>query len=215
MLPANVPKAGASRTIRTPNFYFFDRFGSQGNRSPLLLADREMNQFKGRIFDARDPMAQKSFNDHLDDITEGDYNAFITEQESIEAVFNPIRMTISVFRYIHTPEVLSVIQTNRRNLLEATRVISANVVTLGDAHRLHEEFDSVWHSARTDRARDWVEDRLVQIIQAFSDYRESTGTPHPAERRVFHEVGRLQDQIKYIQPVPQDPEDEDDASYPD
>lgn len=46
----NLPRAGASRHVGNPNDYFMDRFGSTGNRQPLLLADRAMNQVKGRIF---------------------------------------------------------------------------------------------------------------------------------------------------------------------
>lgn len=51
ILSSTLPRAGGSQRLYTPNDYFFDRFGSQGNRGPMLLADREMNQFKGRIFD--------------------------------------------------------------------------------------------------------------------------------------------------------------------
>lgn len=55
VLPGTLPRAGGSVTLLTPNDYFFDRFGSQGNRAPLVVADREMNQFKGRIFNGVDP----------------------------------------------------------------------------------------------------------------------------------------------------------------
>ncbi|KAH7140198.1 hypothetical protein B0J13DRAFT_446879, partial [Dactylonectria estremocensis] len=44
----NLPRAGASNSVRTPNDYFMDRFGSTGNREPLLLAERNMNQVKAR-----------------------------------------------------------------------------------------------------------------------------------------------------------------------
>lgn len=160
-------------------------------------------------------MASDTLRDNLDEVMNNNFHGPLDEQAAIERLFNPIRITTAVFRYIHHPDVLPVIQGNRRNLLEATQRISANVLTLGNAHALHEEFDPVWYAARTDRARDWVQDRLVQVIQAFSDFSAANDEIHPAERRVFHQIGRLQDQIRYIEPVPQDPEDVDDEDYPD
>lgn len=215
MLPHNLPRAGASRALLNPNAYFFDRFGSRGNRSPLVLADREMNQFKGRIFDVDvNPMAQDVFSSNLQDVLNNNFNSPQDEEDAVFALFNPIRLTISVFRYIHHPEVLPIIQRNRRNLLEATETISQHVVTLGNAHALHEEFSSLWYAARTTRARDWIQDRLVQIVQAFNEYEEDNDAEHPAQTRIFHEVKLLEDQIIYVQPPPADPEDEDDAGYP-
>ncbi|KAK1771446.1 glycosyl hydrolases family 18-domain-containing protein [Phialemonium atrogriseum] len=119
-------------------------FGSQGNRSPMLLADREMNQFKGRIFNIeQDAMASDTFRDNLAEVMNNNFHGLLDEQAAIERLFNPIRITIAVFRYIRHPDVLPVIQGNRRKLLEATQRISANVLTLGNAHALHEEFDSL------------------------------------------------------------------------
>jgi hypothetical protein len=46
----NLQRAGVSQNIKTVNDYFMDRFGSTGNREPMLLADKDMNQVKGRIF---------------------------------------------------------------------------------------------------------------------------------------------------------------------
>lgn len=173
-----------------------------------------MNQFKGRIFDVDvNPMAQDVFSSNLQNVLDNSYDA-LPDEDAVEALFNPIRLTISVFRYIHHPEVLPIIQRNRRNLLAATETISQHVVTLGNAHSLHEEFSSLWYAARTTRARDWVQDRVVQIVQAFTDYRSLNGAAHPAADRVLHEAGRLQDQIIYIEPPPADPEDETDADYP-
>ncbi|RSL80462.1 hypothetical protein CEP51_006553 [Fusarium floridanum] len=48
----NLPRAGASRHVGNPNDYFMDRFGSTGNRQPLLLADRAMNQNRVQLLDA-------------------------------------------------------------------------------------------------------------------------------------------------------------------
>lgn len=53
VLPSNFPRAGSSRSLLTPNGYFFDRLGSQGNRFPMLLCQRTLNQMKGRIFNLR------------------------------------------------------------------------------------------------------------------------------------------------------------------
>ncbi|CAI0645099.1 unnamed protein product [Colletotrichum noveboracense] len=43
------PTQGTSRCINSIND-FMDFFGSQGNRKPLLLCERRLNQMKGRIF---------------------------------------------------------------------------------------------------------------------------------------------------------------------
>lgn len=55
VLPSDFPRAGSSFTILTPNAYLFDRLGSQGNRAPLVLCQRTLNQMKGRIFNLRMP----------------------------------------------------------------------------------------------------------------------------------------------------------------
>ncbi|GKT42729.1 uncharacterized protein ColSpa_02910 [Colletotrichum spaethianum] len=51
VLPATMPRAGSSQSIRTPNGYLFDRLGSQGNRFPLLL---------WRIFSLRQPSPEQN-----------------------------------------------------------------------------------------------------------------------------------------------------------
>ncbi|KAI8241268.1 Glucan endo-1,3-alpha-glucosidase agn1 [Colletotrichum sp. SAR 10_96] len=47
------PTQGKSRCIASINDFLMDFFGSQGNRKPLLLCERQLNQMKGRIFDRR------------------------------------------------------------------------------------------------------------------------------------------------------------------
>lgn len=64
-LDANYTGTGSSIGLTTPNGYFMDQFGSQGNRAPLLLADRQMNQIKGRIFSGDDPQDGKNFGKQL------------------------------------------------------------------------------------------------------------------------------------------------------
>lgn len=62
----NLLRAGASRHVANPNDYFMDRFGSTGNRQPLLLADRAMNQVKGRVFgEDIDPQSSVVFQQNL------------------------------------------------------------------------------------------------------------------------------------------------------
>ena len=50
ILDRSLTSTGSSRGIETPNDFFMDQFGSQGNRSPFLLLQRSLNNIKGRIF---------------------------------------------------------------------------------------------------------------------------------------------------------------------
>ena len=75
---------GSSIGLKSPNGYFMDQFGSQGNRAPLLLADRQMNQMKGRIFKGVDPADLDDFNEKLDQVIE--------DGAGEEDLFEPLRM---------------------------------------------------------------------------------------------------------------------------
>ncbi|XEU96396.1 hypothetical protein FSHL1_001681 [Fusarium sambucinum] len=79
-----LPSAGSSRTVKTPNDYFMDRFGSYGNRAPFFLLDRNLNQVKGRIFNdgasVQDPVL---FAKHLKET--------IRDGNGHDAILNPIK----------------------------------------------------------------------------------------------------------------------------
>ncbi|EEU36862.1 uncharacterized protein NECHADRAFT_26621, partial [Fusarium vanettenii 77-13-4] len=130
----NLPRAGASRHVGNPNDYFMDRFGSTGNRQPLLLADRAMNQ-------------------------------------------------------------------NRVQLLDATRRISRAVPQLARLHNIHREFDFNWYQQRTDRARQWVDERLAQISAAYSQ-----ASPQLANyQTVTAAVAQFRKELTHIKPPPKNP----------
>ncbi|KAF5576472.1 glycosyl hydrolase family 71 [Fusarium pseudocircinatum] len=190
-----LPRADMSQATNTPNDYFMDRFGSTGNRSPLLLADRTMNQVKGRIF-SQDANVQSEAN--FEETLEESIRTGTGEQAFLE----PIRQVIIVFRYMSTPEARQRIQQNRRNLLDASRRISANVPQLRLLHELHHEFDYNWYLHRTNRARAWVESQLDTITD---QYEAANLTPLTGNyQTVMDAVKQFRSEMKHIEPPPED-----------
>lgn len=102
LLPTTLPRAGRSALLRTPNDYFFDRFGSQGNRAPMVLADRIMNQFKGRIFDGVDPQSRREFDDNLRDVVGGG--------DRVAQLLQPLKMVSPVL--VHDSRGSKILMTN-------------------------------------------------------------------------------------------------------
>ncbi|KAF4472553.1 glycosyl hydrolase family 71 [Fusarium albosuccineum] len=192
----SLPRAGASRSTRTPNDYFMDRFGSTGNRTPLLLAERNMNQVKGRVF-ARDVSPQSP--EKFDDAIQNSIRTGRGEQVFLE----PIRQVILVFRYMNMPQARRQIQRNRQELLTASRRISTTVSQLQALHDIHQEFDYNWYLARTNEARHWVESQLVQIATIY----QQNGAGSTNYQAVMTAIGSLWNDVKYIKPPPEDPAD--------
>lgn len=189
-------RTGTSRGIRTPNDYFMDQFGSQGNRAPLLLAERNMNQMKGRIFGGDDPQALGEFNRHLQNT--------VARGTGEDDLFEPLRVAISVFRYINDDEALPRVQANRRAIRAATRNIANTVPDLSRLHDLLQEFDYNWYRTRTRTARLWVAQRLIDISAAYS--RADSGGYTPANRAAVEAaVNSLFDDLEYMEPPPEDP----------
>ncbi|KAK2007854.1 hypothetical protein LZ32DRAFT_34490 [Colletotrichum eremochloae] len=223
VLPSNLPRAGSSLSILTPNGYLFDRLGSQGNRFPLLLCERVMNQMKGRIFNLRqqsptdssgsgggsssdnndpdnavgdrpNPASDDRFEDLLDLTIEGN----VTAQNEM---FDILRMAIGVFRYINHPDALPTIQRNRRELRTAVIAIAQVVAPLRDAVAIHREFDSNWYREGADRTRAWVRQRILDVRGAFGRLENDNESPPnaPVVREILDE---LNDQLDYIKPPP-------------
>lgn len=88
--PGTFPRTGRSVGVRAAGDYFMDQFGSQGNRAPLVLAERNMNQMKGRIFSPNtDPQSERNFQSNL--------QTSLTTGMGEEFLLEPIRMVRSLF----------------------------------------------------------------------------------------------------------------------
>ncbi|KAF4839834.1 Mutanase [Colletotrichum siamense] len=225
VLPANLPRAGSSHTLRTPNGYLFDRFGSQGNREPFVLCERVMNQMKGRIYNLRQPSPKadnggntgggsgSGTNDPDSDVGErpgiiGDerfqtllINMLTGDVAAQTEMFDSIRMAIGVFRYINHPDALPTVQRNRREIRAAVIAIAKFVRPLSDAAAIHREFDSNWYREGADRTRAWVAESILEIRLNFGRL-ERDGNLPPNAAEVQDILDALSDQIHYIQPPP-------------
>lgn len=211
VLGRNLPQAGSSRCIRTPNDYFMDRFGSQGNRYPLLLCERNLNQMKGILFNLdqtkkdkdgqlvpTDPMDILNFQTLLRRMLRGDLQA---QNE----IFEHLRIVIAVFVYINHPDAQRIIQYNRRELQAAADTISSQVGAFSQVGAIHREFNINWYRRAADLARTWVSDRLIDIIGALN--RAANANPQalpPNWRSINETITKLYDDLKNIQ-APPDP----------
>ncbi|RYP85137.1 hypothetical protein DL769_001041 [Monosporascus sp. CRB-8-3] len=189
VLPRNLPRAGSSRCITKPNEYFMDRFGSHGNRSPMLLCERNLNQVKGRVFDINtpsgrptSPMAQDTFQELLDDA--------VTSVAAQTELFENLRMVIGVFNYINHPQALPVLRANIRELENAADEISASVGALRNVGPIFREFYPIWYREAATLAQTWVSDRLNDIIGRFTG-EIMMGTAPPNARGVREMVHNL------------------------
>ncbi|CAH0045716.1 unnamed protein product [Clonostachys solani] len=189
-------RTGSSRGIRTPNGYLMDQFGSQGNRAPLLILERGVNQIKGAIFtEDTSPRSITTMTNLLETAIGGTGH---------EELLQPIREAIAVFRYINHPDARPRIQANRRALLETSRSISTSVLGLGRLHALHLEHDANWYRTRTRRARTWVADQLVRIAAAFTAEENAGRTPTNLQV-IRAALNSLFDDLQYMEPPPDDP----------
>lgn len=111
-----------------------------------------------------------------------------------------------MFRYINHPDARPRIQANRRRLREVTDIIEQEVPALAGIHGLQMEFDNAWYRARTQSARQWVADRLIEIAAVYS-IREGLGFSPANIRQVRAGVESLFDDLRYMEPPPEDPND--------
>ena len=90
------------------------------------------------------------------------------------------------------------IQSNRRELLKATKRISGLIPQLAMLHDIHREFDHNWYTARTDETRDWVVGQLDEIEDAFNQANPTPGN----YLAVIGAVKQLRDDVTYMEPPP-------------
>ncbi|KAJ4385383.1 hypothetical protein N0V93_009810 [Gnomoniopsis smithogilvyi] len=172
VLPNTLPRDSASRWLRTPNDYFMDWFGSNTNRGNLVSADRDMNQMKGRIFADWSvwPQAIDTFNANLDSAVE------TGEDDDISALFKPFEEIYAVFNYIHHPEMLPLIQEQRRTF---------------------------WQH-RQSSPQDWVADRIIDIVARYTLYESVNGEVAPQAARVLNTLSEYYNRLSEIKPPPED-----------
>ncbi|KAF6805710.1 mutanase [Colletotrichum musicola] len=150
------PKTGRSRGILTPSDYFFDQFGSKGNRAPLTICEKKLNGMKGNIFAFNEPAARK-------DMTEwraGALKGIVNDQNNY---FERISRAIAVFLYLNHPDVLPTIQDNRENLFAAARFLATLIVEFASLEALLKLFDDAWYTEAARLTHDWVEEMLNDI----------------------------------------------------
>ncbi|KAF6817199.1 mutanase [Colletotrichum plurivorum] len=149
-------KTGRSRGILTPSDYFFDQFGSKGNRAPLTICEKKLNGIKGNIFAFNKPAAHK-------DMTEwraGALKGIVNNQNNY---FKRISRAIAVFLYLNYPDVLPTIQDNRENLFAAARFLATLIVEFASLEALLKLFDDAWYTEAARLTHNWVEEMLNDI----------------------------------------------------
>ncbi|KAF4860448.1 Glucan endo-1,3-alpha-glucosidase agn1 [Colletotrichum siamense] len=189
------PTQGKSRCIASINDFLMDFFGSQGNRKPLLLCERQLNQMKGRIFDRRvRPVADAQ-------MTQLRLQALSGNTTAEEVLFNNIARAIAVWNYINHPDVQPTVATNRNNLIEGTRIIAQLIGPLSRMRALLQEFDPVWYQAAADRTRRWVDEMLDLILQDLDALTQAGLAPANAHS-IRLRVSRLLNRRGDIKPPP-------------
>ncbi|EQB54827.1 mutanase [Colletotrichum gloeosporioides Cg-14] len=143
------PDAGKSQTLYAPEDYFQDQFGSIGNRAPMVLCEKKLNNMKGKIIGFDDPVARNTMRDLRDGALTGD----ISDQDEF---FRGIARAISVFVYLNHPDVLPTVQGNRQNLFNPARLLAMLVIEFTNLEYLVREFDDAWYEEAARRTRAWV-----------------------------------------------------------
>lgn len=125
----------------------------------------------------------------------------------MELIRSKTAQIFAIFNYINSDEMLPTIQAQRRNLLAASSSISSEVTQLSRLNAVHREFDYDWYQTRSNAARDWVADRIIDIVARYTQYNsDNNGDSAPQERRVYSMLNRYYDRLDEIKPPPEDPD---------
>ena len=185
-----LPNSGTSRGLNSANEYFWDQFGSQGNRPPMVLCERELNQLKGRIFNVRpegpiDLWAQNSLDSLID--------TSMHDMTARELLMRRLRMTVAVFRYLNHPIVLPIIQNNINNLdLAVGRLENLFPTDLSGAQDIFREFYPVWYTQATRNTRNWLFDQLEAIQERYEEFRELAVDPVEMQQFIADMIGEVE-----------------------
>ncbi|KAL5331034.1 hypothetical protein ACEPPN_000563 [Leptodophora sp. 'Broadleaf-Isolate-01'] len=155
--------------------------------------DTEHNpDFKGRIFNIKqNPQDINAFNKNLEKAVE-------TGTGEAE-LLNPLKQVISVFKYINERRANTILHSNRQGLLDASETLSNEIPELVAFHAIHNEFDTDWYEARTQLARNWVPNRILDIIIAYN-IAENNGHILANAQSVLLEMDLMFAQLSGIKP---------------
>jgi hypothetical protein len=187
--PGVLPNAGSSRYVDSPNEYFMDRFGSQGNRAPMVLCEKRLNELKGRIFNLRpvnppDFWSQANFDQLLDQS--------LYDSRSRDDIFRMINMVVGVFRYMNDANIRPLIQNNLNELsLAIGRLEGLFPQDLAGAGAIFRDFYPNWYRMATSDARAWLTARLEQMSDFYTEHRRIAADPLEVARfidRILSEI---------------------------
>ncbi|KAF6804960.1 mutanase [Colletotrichum plurivorum] len=188
------PVAGRSQDVSTPADYFWDQFGSLGNRAPLLLCEKLLNQMKGHILGWDDPASRTDMKNWREAALKGD----VTSQSEY---FQHISRSIAVFVYLNHPDALPTVQNNRESLFVAARFLSTLIVEFATLEALIRLFDEAWYEQAATLTREWAEDMLNEIQDALAPLVLSGRAP-PNMASINIMIANLKARLGDIKPPP-------------
>ncbi|KAK4149896.1 glycosyl hydrolase family 71-domain-containing protein [Chaetomidium leptoderma] len=164
MLPAGLPRVSpTSPEIRNAMKLIFEACGSDSNILRLLLADREMNQIKGKLVRFLNPMAPKIFQKALKDGAAGNREAAMTAISAIKGTF-------SVFSYLQHPEVSAAFHATADSIRAQFAIIASNTQGAAFLAERWDEYFLALLRAIVSHGHNWTAERLLQAARHYSQY---------------------------------------------
>ncbi|KAL8305540.1 hypothetical protein RB600_008430 [Gaeumannomyces tritici] len=193
------------------NDRLFEIMGSRRNQSPLRLADKSTNNFKGRCFGTLYDRA----TDRRTGITSPvDSNVQQQHMEALIAVggtlntnaefISNLRHVLSVWRYLHHDEVLPRLQETRRglrreiNMMEnwtrqnaPPRAPGQPEQSLAGFTAIFDAFDSDYWAEAADHSRRWIEAWVAAAKNELLTYQRQQGQDHPERLYIEQELHEI------------------------
>ncbi|KAH8170471.1 repeat domain in vibrio, colwellia, bradyrhizobium and shewanella domain-containing protein [Sarocladium implicatum] len=198
VIPRNAPRPGTTQCVDTPNDYLMVRNGAQGNRRPLVLASKDINGAKARVFNLQTP----GQNTRPALLNEADYARLIAESfdyvNSSSHLFVLLRDVIGVWNYMNHATMQPTIRQTIQELYAAGDYISANVPGLQNVGPMLREFFPNWYNEAARQSREYLQARLDQIRAAYElAIRAGTAPEHTQE--VFTIIAQLEARLEDCQ----------------
>ncbi|KAK4157150.1 hypothetical protein C8A00DRAFT_29859, partial [Chaetomidium leptoderma] len=152
-----------SPDITNPVFRLFEAFGSNTHMGPLSLADRMMNQIKGKLIGLGDPLTLLVFKGLMEDGARGDTMAAMKGLSYIQG-------GIAVFNYLQQPGVSGVFHETATNIRAQFSITDRYIVTLGAPNLANkwDEFFAALLRAVPVHSQQWLNDRIWAAIAAYN-----------------------------------------------
>jgi hypothetical protein len=106
-----------------------------------------------------------------------------------------------VFKYLNENQASNQQLNNRQGLLDASEAISNDVPALAAFHAIHNEFDADWYETRTRAARNWLSERIIDIIAAYNTAENNGNVPANAQQ-ILLEIDLMYKQLSDIKAPP-------------